>query len=95
LTSMIPEGRVSTYGLIAETLASSPRAVGLSLKRNPDLVRVPCHRVVESSGGLGGYSAGVEEKRRLLESEGVLVRDNMILDFEKKLYTDFEKENKG
>ncbi|MEA1925446.1 MAG: MGMT family protein [Candidatus Altiarchaeota archaeon] len=91
LTSMIPEGGVSTYGLVAKVLDSSPRAVGQALSRNPDLVEVPCHRVVSSGGGLGGYIAGAEEKRRLLESEGVLVRDNRIVDFEKKLYTDFGK----
>lgn len=91
MTSSIPEGWVSTYGVLASELGSSARAVGQALKRNPDLVKVPCHRVVCSNGRLGGYSAGLNEKIRLLECEGVLIRDNRVVDFEKKLYTDFVK----
>ncbi len=66
----IPYGSVATYGEIAEKLGTSARAVGQALKRNPIPVIIPCHRVVARSG-LGGYSAGVEIKRWLLELEGV------------------------
>lgn len=73
--AMIPEGRVGTYGQVAE-LAGCPgaaRAVGNALHLNRDTVRVPCHRVVCSDGTLGsGYAfGGPEQQRHRLEAEGV------------------------
>lgn len=67
----IPFGETRTYGALADALGTSPRAVGGACGRNPVPVVVPCHRVVRSDGGLGGYSAegGVELKRRLLDHE--------------------------
>ncbi len=49
-----------------------PRAVGGIMGSNPIPIVVPCHRVVASGGGLGGYGGGLEVKRRLLALEGVL-----------------------
>ena len=54
--SAIPAGRVATYGVLADVLASSARAVGQALRRNPYAPRVPCHRVVAAGQGLGGFS---------------------------------------
>lgn len=67
----IPYGETQTYGDIAAELGSAPRAVGGACGRNPAPIIVPCHRVVRSDGGLGGYSAtsGVTLKARLLEHE--------------------------
>lgn len=67
----IPYGATQTYGEIAAELGSAPRAVGGGCGRNPVPIIVPCHRVVRSDGGLGGYSAtgGVTLKARLLEHE--------------------------
>lgn len=67
----IPYGETRTYGDIADALDTAPVAVGGACGRNPVPVVVPCHRVVGSDGGLGGYSAdgGVETKRRLLDHE--------------------------
>ena len=67
----IPYGETRTYGWIAETLGrpGSVRAVGQALARNPLPIIIPCHRVVGSSGSLGGYSGGLELKKRLLELE--------------------------
>lgn len=64
-------GETRTYGEIADALDSSPVAVGGACGRNLATVVVPCHRVIRSDGGLGGYSApgGVALKQRLLNHE--------------------------
>ncbi len=69
----IPRGWVSTYGRIASTLGipGGGRAVGGALARNPFPIVIPCHRAVQSNGGLGGYQGGLKMKRALLELEGV------------------------
>jgi methylated-DNA-[protein]-cysteine S-methyltransferase len=72
-TARIPYGEVSSYRAMAEA-AGSPRgsrAAGNALGSNPLPIVVPCHRVLHSGGGLGGYTGGVERKRVLLGVEGV------------------------
>ncbi len=66
----IPYGSIITYKELAESLNTSPRAIGQALKRNPTPVIIPCHRVV-AKNGLGGFSAGIEIKRELLRLEGL------------------------
>ncbi len=75
LCRTIPQGKVATYGQLA-ALAGSPkaaRAVGTTMKNNPDAPHTPCHRVVASDGSLTGYSAGegLLTKRKMLIEEGV------------------------
>ena len=72
----IPYGETRTYGDLAADLDTGPRAVGSACGRNPVPVVVPCHRVVRSDGGLGGYSSpgGVALKRRLLDHEAAVAR---------------------
>lgn len=67
----IPYGETRSYKDIAEIigLEKSARAVGQALGANPLPVLVPCHRVIRSTGGLGGFSSGLEVKKRLLELE--------------------------
>lgn len=69
----IPKGETRTYGWIAQRIGKpeSARAVGRALGANPFAPTIPCHRVVRSDGGLGGYSGagGIKTKRRLLEQE--------------------------
>jgi methylated-DNA-[protein]-cysteine S-methyltransferase len=67
----IPWGEVRTYGEIAQLLgrAGGARAVGGANHENPVAVLVPCHRVVQANGRLGGYGAGLEVKRWLLAHE--------------------------
>jgi methylated-DNA-[protein]-cysteine S-methyltransferase len=70
-TARIPFGSVSTYKRVA-TDAGSPRgsrAAGNALGANPIPIIVPCHRVLHSTGGLGGYTGGLDRKRLLLEIE--------------------------
>jgi methylated-DNA-[protein]-cysteine S-methyltransferase len=72
-TARVPYGSVATYKQVA-TEAGSPRgsrAAGNALGSNPLPIVVPCHRILHSDGGLGGYTGGLERKRRLLEVEGV------------------------
>lgn len=69
----IPYGETRTYGDIAADLDTAPIAIGQACGRNPIPIIVPCHRVIKTNGGLGGYSAGGEHnlvlKRTLLEHE--------------------------
>jgi methylated-DNA-[protein]-cysteine S-methyltransferase len=67
----IPYGSVSTYREVASR-AGSPRgarAAGNALGSNPLPIMLPCHRVLHTGGGLGGYTGGVDRKRRLLAIE--------------------------
>ena len=69
----IAPGTTTTYGALAQ-LAGRPgaaRAVGQAVGSNPVPVIVPCHRVIASNGSLGGFSAGLDRKRALLDHEGV------------------------
>ena len=69
----IPSGETRTYKEIAELIGypKAARAVANACGKNPYPITIPCHRVIRSDGGLGGYSGegGVEKKRQLLESE--------------------------
>lgn len=68
----IPYGEVRTYGWIARQVGNPKevRAVGQALKRNRLPIIIPCHRVIQKSGNLGGFSGGVELKHKLLQLEG-------------------------
>lgn len=71
----IPRGETRSYGEIADELGKfkAARAVGGACGANPIPVLIPCHRVLAASGGLGGFSGGLEWKRQLLAIEGVLL----------------------
>jgi methylated-DNA-[protein]-cysteine S-methyltransferase len=72
-TARIPYGHVSTYRIVAAA-AGSPRgarAAGNALGANPIAIVVPCHRVLHTGGGLGGYGGGLDRKEFLLKLEGV------------------------
>lgn len=87
LCKKIPRGKVSTYKLIAEELNSKAyRAVGGALNRNPYAPQVPCHRVLNSKGELHGFAFGLEAKKKLLENEGIKIKNNKVVDFEKVLF---------
>jgi len=67
----VPYGETRTYKWMAGRVGKPQafRAVGNALAKNPIPIIFPCHRVIESDGSLGGYSGGIEIKRRLLEME--------------------------
>ena len=70
----IPYGKTITYKKIAQRLGKTKafRAVGKANSTNPVCIVIPCHRVIGSNGNLGGYSAGLNVKEKLLELEGSL-----------------------
>jgi len=70
-TARVGFGEVTTYGEVAARAGSAKaaRAAGQALGSNPIPIVVPCHRVLASDGTLGGYSGGLDAKRRLLAHE--------------------------
>jgi len=70
----IPYGETLTYADLAREVGCPRgfRAVGAANHDNPIAIVVPCHRVIGSNGGLGGYGGGLDAKRWLLEREGAL-----------------------
>ncbi|MFD8206426.1 methylated-DNA--[protein]-cysteine S-methyltransferase [Streptomyces sp. NPDC059695] len=74
LAAGVPYGTVVGYGDLARRVGQpgAAQAVGAAMGSNPLPLVVPCHRVVESDGGLGGFGGGLETKRQLLALEGVL-----------------------
>ena len=73
----IKKGTVKTYKEVAIAIKSpkSARAVANACAKNPYSPKIPCHRVIRSDGGLGGYSGlgGIRQKLRLLKSEKVII----------------------
>ncbi len=80
LTATIPRGRVASYGGIARALKrpGAARAVGNALNENSFAPEVPCHRVVLSTGEVGGYAEGSAKKIARLKKEGVAVKKGKI-----------------
>ncbi|MFE7119255.1 methylated-DNA--[protein]-cysteine S-methyltransferase, partial [Streptomyces sp. NPDC057654] len=74
LAAHVPYGTVVGYQDLARRVGEpgAARAVGTAMGANPLPVVVPCHRVIGSDGGLGGFGGGLEVKRALLALEGVL-----------------------
>jgi len=72
-TRLIAYGETRSYTWVAEQIEKprAVRAVGQALGRNPLPIIVPCHRVLTSNGKLGGFSGGIEVKKRLLHLEGL------------------------
>ena len=85
---LIPKGKVSTYKEIAKALKTKAyRVVGSALRRNKKPIVIPCHRVVNSDGAIGGYKGKLnnKEKIRLLKKEGIVI-DNNRINLKKYLY---------
>jgi methylated-DNA-protein-cysteine methyltransferase-like protein len=87
----IPYGKVTSYGAIAKVLgaARSARMVGWAMNASHNLADVPAHRVVNRNGLLTGkhHFDGTNLMQQLLESEGIVVKDNQIVDFQKHFWT--------
>ena len=81
----VPKGKVTTYGELAKAvgLKNGQRAIGRMMNKNPFPVIVPCHRVILSSGKIGGYAWGEKIKTNMLSKEGVKIKKGKILDKDK------------
>jgi len=92
LMKKIPKGKVTTYKMIAEYLGSKAyRAVGNACRKNPYAPIIPCHRVVNSDGRVGGFGGetargNIKKKIQLLKKEGIEVKNGRIANFEKVLF---------
>ncbi len=86
----IPYGKVTSYGAIAKALgaARSARMVGWAMNASHNREDVPAHRVVNRVGLLSGkhHFGGTNLMQQLLESEGIKVVDNQIVEFEKHFW---------
>ena len=91
LLRKVPKGKVTTYKALAEKLGTKAyRAVGQAMRCNPYAPMVPCHRVVSSDGSIGGFmgnknsdSREINKKIRMLKKEGIQVKNNKIINFDK------------
>jgi methylated-DNA-[protein]-cysteine S-methyltransferase len=84
----VPKGQITTYGELAKAvgLKNGQRVVGKIMNKNPYPVIVPCHRVVMSTGKIGGYAYGENVKTKLLNDEGIQIKNGKIIDLENKVY---------
>ena len=90
LLRQIPKGKVVTYADIAHQLGGKAyQAVGNAMANNPDVIVVPCHRVVNSNGAIGKYALGTEKKIALLQEEGIELdtEKNKVLNLDKQRHT--------
>ena len=90
IARLIPYGKVTSYGAIAKILGSarSARMVGWAMNASHNLDDVPAHRVVNRKGLLTGkhHFDGTNLMQQLLESEGIKVVNNQIVDFDKHFW---------
>ena len=83
----VPKGKATTYRELAHALGTKAyQAVGQAMNRNPQLVSVPCPRVIKSNGEVGGYALGIDRKKELLKMEGVQVEANGRINLSKHLH---------
>ncbi len=84
----VPKGQLTTYGELAKSvgLKNGQRAVGKIMNKNPYPVIIPCHRVVMSTGKIGGYAYGEHVKTKMLNDEGIQIQDGKIVNLKDILY---------
>lgn len=95
VVKLIPEGRVTSYGLIAQYLGmkSGARMVGWAMSSAHGLADVPAHRVVNAQGLLTGkmHFATPDRMQQLLEEEGVAVKNDKVQDFKHRVWNPNEE----
>ena len=85
----VPKGKIKTFSDLAKAVGvtNGQRAIGMIMKKNQFPVIIPCHRVVQSNGEVGGYAYGKKVKSHMLSKEGIKIRDGKIIDFNKKKFS--------
>lgn len=88
VVKLIPIGKVTSYGAIARYLGASPRLVGWALNSSHSETQIPAHRVVNRNGLLTGkmHFKTPTLMQELLESEGVIIRNDQIQNFEQHFW---------
>ena len=84
----VPKGQITTYGELAKAvgLKNGQIVVGKVMNKNPYPVIIPCHRVVMSTGKIGGYAFGKNIKTNMLNDEGIKIQNGKIIDLKNKIY---------
>ena len=84
----VPKGKITTYGELAKAvgLKNGQRVIGRIMNKNPYPVIVPCHRVVMSTGNVGGYAYGKHIKTKMLSDEGIKIENGKIVDLKNTVY---------
>ena len=97
IVKQIPEGKVTSYGIIAKVIGSgfSSRVVGYAMNKAHDLDDIPAHRVVNRNGLLTGkhHFSPPELMIQLLENEGVQIKNDQVVNFKDYLWNPLEDEN--
>ncbi len=80
--------KITTYGELSKAvgLKNGQRVVGKIMNKNPYPVIIPCHRVVMSTGKIGGYAYGEPVKTKLLSDEGIEIKNGKIIDLKNRIY---------
>ncbi len=74
------------YAISSEAVRNRHSMIRGDLKRNSRFFLVPCHRVVKSNGEVGGFASGIKNKIKILRSEGIEIKNNRIVNFNKHLF---------
>ena len=84
----VPKGQITTYGELAKAvgLKNGQRIIGKIMNKTPYPVIVPSHRVVMSTGKIGGYAYGEHIKTKMLRDEGIEIKNGKILNLENTIY---------
>lgn len=84
----VPKGHITTCGDLAKVvgLKNGQRIIGKIMNKNPYPVLIPCHRVVMSTGKIGGYAYSEDVKTKMLSDEGIEIINGSMENFTKKLF---------
>ncbi len=87
LLRQVPKGKITTYKALAQALNTKAyQAVGTAMNKNPYAPQVPCHRVINSNGEVGGFASGTKNKIAFLKKEGIPIKFGKVQNVKKYLY---------
>ena len=84
----VPKGKITTYGELAKAvgLKNGARIIGKIMNHNQYPGIIPCHRVVMSTGNVGGYAFGQDIKEKMLHDEGIVIKNGKIVNLQDAKY---------